>query len=176
MIYPPPPPQLTALFAMLAVLLGVAGTAVATSTCTAPYNHRGQTNQQADRTESQFRIAGIARYIVNPTYPHTPCARLCHYVTPVSGQVCPQRTWFKWSDSVPRPSYCSSNPACQGPKSDQEVTNEGCDPTEDAREAGLVASIPENSEFITMNLQHWERDMRLVGTHYACEVGELGLR
>ncbi len=121
-------------------------------------------------------LAGYARYIVNPTYPHTPCARLCYYITPVPGQVCPQATWFRRSDPVPRTGYCSSNPQCVGFLYDQQVSDRGSDPAEDAREAGIVAKISENSQLITMNLQHWQKDLRLVGTRYRCELGESLLR
>ncbi len=156
------------------VVLGLAGTAQATSTCTAPYQHKGQGNALT-LAEGAFSL-GQARYIVNPTYPHTPCARLCRYVTPVPGQVCPHRPWFKGSDPLPRTLYCSSNPACTGYLTDQQVTDFNCDPAEEAWEEGLVADIEENTELITMNLQHWQKDLRLSGTRYVCVLGELGLR
>ena len=173
---PPPPPlaRLATLLAALALLLGLAGTAGATSTCTAPFQYKGKPNDLTP-AESEF-LEGAARYIVNPTYPHTPCARLCQYITPVPGQVCPQLEWANRDVPFPRPTYCSSDPQCQGFLSSQQVSERGCDPAEDAREEGLVVDLEENSELITMNLQHWEKDMNLAGKRYSCLLGETGLR
>ena len=56
------------------------------------------------------------------------------------------------------------------------MSERGCDPAEDAREEGLVVDLEENSELITMNLQHWEKDMNLAGKRYSCLLGETGLR
>ncbi len=155
-------------------MLGLPATVTATSTCEAPFQYKGKVNELAD-DDSDF-AAGSARYIVNPTYPHTPCARLCYYYTPVMGQVCPQRIWIKDSDPLPRTPYCSSNPACVGRLTDQQVSNGACDPAEDAWEQGLVAVFGENTELITMNLQHWQKDLDLAHTNYGCVPGEFGLR
>ncbi len=90
---PPRKKRLTALVAALLVLplmLGLPATVTATSTCEAPYQYKGKLNELTS-DDSDF-TAGSARYIVNPTYPHTPCAPLYYYFTPVMGQVCPQRT------------------------------------------------------------------------------------
>ncbi len=59
---------------------------------------------------------------------------------------------------------------------DAQVSEFGCDPLEDAREEGLVVDLEENTELITMNLQHWQKDLNLAGTRYGCLLGETGLR